>query len=313
MKAYQTDILFKETVDQLTSIKHPPFDEKEAYFNADFPASKALRIILLKFYLNILYYRDRLLETHEDEDLHQFRVNIRKSRAFIKTFGFLFERELDVLLLTQLSKIASFTNKKRDLDVIKKELTTILEKKSKLHQEIDTDLSSEKKRINLMLQSQNLQEFLDSYYTILIEGEHLFVPHTKDAKIKKSAKKVIQKLQHTIQKRIKSLKKHFSVEKLHKIRISFKKLRYLLEEFQHLFKKKDISKSILQMKELQTILGDLNDTVNQKRLIMEHVDTHTSDASYDKVIHLTSKKEKKLIEDALDALGNYEATPLHFV
>jgi len=290
-------------------------DESTSYFKANLPASKALRIILFKLYLNILYYRKKLLESHDEEDLHQLRVNIRKSRAFIKTFSFLFKKELDSLLLNQLSNFAAYTNKKRDLDVIKEQLEKSIETESELYREIQEQTREEQEKIDAMLESSILANFLDNYREVLLKGEHLFTSHNEDEKIKKSAKRTILELQETIQKRIKKLEKSFSVEKLHKIRISFKKLRYLLEEFQHLYDAEHIESDIKQIKDLQTLLGDFNDTINQKKLLSEYFEKYDIKdiyASHKGLIHMTAKKEKMLIKDALSTLEVYQTKILEF-
>lgn len=315
MNESKANNVLKEALDTLSNTNELPFDENTSYFKANLPASKALRIILFKLYLNILYYKDKLLESHDEEDLHQFRVNIRKSRAFIQTFSFLFQKELDDLLLTQLSKIATYTNKKRDLDVIKGKLANTTKTDSELFSQIDDQNKAEKEKIDTLLKSTELEHFLNNYKEALLQGEHLFINPVLDEKIKKSAKHAIMDLQENILKRIKKLEKKFSVKKLHKIRIAFKKLRYLLEEFQHLYNAKHISSDIKRMKDLQTLLGDFNDTINQKRLLAEYFEKYDIKevyASHKELIHMTAKKEKMLIKNVLSALEAYRTKTLEF-
>lgn len=56
--------------------------ELDAYFIPNLTPIDALRVILYKFSRCILFYKERVILYDADEDLHQFRVNIRKSRAF---------------------------------------------------------------------------------------------------------------------------------------------------------------------------------------------------------------------------------------
>jgi len=67
-------------------------DELERFFIPNLPPIDALRVILYKFSLSTLYYKDRILKGGDVEDLHQFRISIRKSRAFLKEFDFLFPK-----------------------------------------------------------------------------------------------------------------------------------------------------------------------------------------------------------------------------
>jgi len=56
---------------------------------------------------------------------------------------------------------------------------------------------------------------------------------------------------------------------LHRLRIDGKKLRYLLEFFIELYSMTTVSRFIGELKKLQDILGDLNDTGVQLALISE--------------------------------------------
>jgi CHAD domain-containing protein len=296
---------FQKILYELTNTKKAPFIEQKSYFSASFPTSKALRIILLKFYMNILYYRDQLLKREREEDLHQFRVNLRRSRAFIKTFPHIFKDDVDTLLLKQLGKIATYTNHKRDLDVMNETLHTMLQNENKLFEEIQARSHQEQKKITKMLEDDTLKDFLNYYEKVLVYGDHLFISPNKDVKIHKGAKEVIDILEKRIQKRIKALKKEFSVTKLHKIRIAFKKLRYLLEEFKHLFDDKSVTKHIEQVKDLQTILGDFNDAINQKALISQHMERGKTKSSLEEIMKHTCNTEENLTNKVLEALDRY--------
>ena len=71
---------------------------------------------------------------------------------------------------------------------------------------------------------------------------------TADEKTKAEIDLLIIKLniakKSLVQKKIDALEKEYHDKELHKIRISFKKLRYLMEEFQHIFGEKKIEKMI---------------------------------------------------------------------
>ena len=58
-------------------------------------------------------------------------------------------------------------------------------------------------------------------------------------------------------------------EKLHKLRIQCKKLRYLIQFFANLFPPKKISILVGQLKKLQDVLGDYNDLSVQVNYLIE--------------------------------------------
>jgi CHAD domain-containing protein len=64
----------------------------------------------------------------------------------------------------------------------------------------------------------------------------------------------------------------------HRIRIDGKKLRYLLEFFSGLYPGSTASRFIKELKKLQDILGDINDTEIQLAYIGEFVETCTASA-----------------------------------
>lgn len=114
-----------------------------------------------------------------------------------------------------------------------------------------------------------------------------------------------------IVKKIDDLEKDFNDKKLHKIRISLKKLRYLLEEFQHIFGEEKIGKMIEKGKKLQTLLGDFNDTVNQTKLLHNYFGSNKKNISKDKelehkLLKKTSKTQKMLMLQAKKELHKFK-------
>ncbi len=61
-------------------------------------------------------------------------------------------------------------------------------------------------------------------------------------------------------------------EKIHELRIEFKKLRYLIEFFVDLLPKKRTSKIVIEIKKIQTVLGDYNDYCIQIEFLNSYID-----------------------------------------
>ncbi|CAA6803224.1 MAG: Unknown protein [uncultured Sulfurovum sp.] len=288
--------------------------ELNDYFIPNLTPIDALRVILYKFSLCILYYKECVLLYDTEEYLHQFRVNIRKSRAFLKEFAFLFSEDTHSYFTEKLSGFASLTNQKRDLDVIKERLIELEETHELIQKDIGRQQESEHQKITQMLEGENFERFFQSYQHTLKENTLVDAKNNFDS-IEETAKKVLENLHSKIVKKINALEKKFSIEKLHKIRIAFKKFRYLLEEFQHIFGEEKIEKMIEEGKNLQTLLGDFNDAVNQKNLLHTYFKSNKKKITdrkklEAKLLKKTVKSQEKLLKEVIKKLHNFKKKAL---
>lgn len=245
-------------------------DKLENYFISNLSPIDALRVILYKYSNLILYYKTRILKNEDEEDLHQFRINIRKSRAFLKEFETLFPTKEYTYFYDNLSYFASQTNHKRDLDVIQERFKALKKDGKPIQKDIKNQSEKEQRKIEEMLEGKMFENFFHTYQNAL-KKETLLTSYNTNGTIEDTVKNIIMNLHQKIIKKIDSLEKDFNEKKLHKIRISFKKLRYLLEEFQHIFGEKKIETMIDKGKKLQNLLGDFNDMVNQSHLMHDYL------------------------------------------
>jgi len=285
-------------------------DELDSYFISNLLSLDALRVILYKYSLSILFYKERILLYDDDEDLHQFRINIRKSRAFLKEFDFLFPKKQHAYFNDNLTRFATQTNQKRDLDVIKMRLLQLDEEHDTIQEKIKQQQVDEQQHIHEMLKSQTFEKFFLSYQDTL-KGKTLLTADNNKETIEYTSKKVIKDLHLKIIKKIAALEKDHDDKKLHKIRISFKKLRYLLEEFQHIFGEKKIEKMIEKGKILQTLLGDINDSINQTELLHKYFQSDRAHLSEgieleNRLLKTTSKRQEKLMRKAMKKLNKFK-------
>lgn len=296
--------------DIFTELDKKNIDELDVYFIPNLSSMDALRIILYKFSQSILAYKERILMYDDTEDLHQFRVNIRKSRAFLKEFGFLIPKKHHSYFNENLERFTTQTNQKRDLDVIKERLLQLDEKYDSIQKDIKQQREDEQQHIHEMLNSKTFEDFFLAYQNALKQDTLLTSDNNQDT-IEHTAKQVIKELHLKIVKKIDALEKNFDDKKLHKIRISLKKLRYLLEEFQYIFDEKKIEKMIEKGKKLQTLLGDFNDTVNQTKLLHNYFESNTKSVIEGKelehkLLDKTSKSQKKLLCKAIKQLHKFK-------
>ncbi len=252
----------------LALFNRPLNDEKEVYPNST--TKEALKIELIKLIDIIESYKNRILKENDNENLHQFRVNIRKIRAILSQFGHFFDKCLIKVLKDRFKKIVKKTNYKRDLDVF---YDNLKEDNSQIIRDFLKHLERKQKR-----EEKKIKEFLNSILyqsyikeaRYLIKSEVAFVEEAERVLISFSLQKINQEREKEIIKDLENIDENTPIEKLHKIRIKFKKFRYLIEIFEKLYSKNENIKEFLKkLKWFQNNLGYLNDCTTEIRIIEE--------------------------------------------
>ena len=239
-------------------------------------AVSVLRDIFQDLLANIYAYREHVLKEDDNEVLHQFRIAVRRSVVLMGEFSFI-DRSGQLLLHRKaLKTLISISNTKRDLDVLYGRVCSLnAESVSKkgalllLKGQIEKMLQKEHRRIMEYLLSQTCSDILRSWDAYLSREYFNTVSDNSDVTIKELVDRVIYRRFLKIKKQIKKLgQKTERVEKkLHALRISYKKMRYLLETFTSLYRKKKIQKLLKEMKKIQNVLGDFHDSYQQEILL----------------------------------------------
>jgi CHAD domain-containing protein len=123
------------------------------------------------------------------------------------------------------------------------------------------------------LRSARFRGLIDGWREFLLSdtsGEE--TPRGADRPIFELAGARILKAFRRVVKRGSGLGDEPTARQLHRVRIDAKKLRYLLEFFADLYQKKDVSRLVKQLKELQDILGGCNDMEVQKARLTSFAD-----------------------------------------
>jgi len=227
-----------------------------------------LIISQLKEYLeNIEYFYLDYNTTKDNEALHQLRVNVRKSRTILKAFHYLFNQERLDRIYKKLSKIGNISNPIRDLDVF-------LDKdgrSSTLNNHLIYMRKKEQKKLELFLKSDFIIDMIKEYKKFL---ETVEIDKLKKAKpFIKVLKKYFNRMELLYSEYLETKEK----EKLHKIRINLKKIRYLLEPFNENILASKYQSIMTESKTLQTILGDFHDLVMQQLLLKNYLSTKSDE------------------------------------
>ena len=213
-----------------------------------------------------------LQKNNDPENLHRFRINLRKLRSIFKEFN----PYLDEYLYENLNKKVKFlltsSNKLRDSDVFLKYL------------EEYSQLIPENLQDNFLLLKNKIKEERELEYKIFLDFIHSekFINYFDEVKkilkknktyknkiwkhFKKTKNMVLKKIQKKVKLKKENLYKNSDSKTFHELRILYKRLRYLNE----LFVKKN-KKNIDEFKERQTILGNIQDLCVQQKMLEDQL------------------------------------------
>ena len=238
------------------------------------PAIAAMSAILLHL-LQVM--RTNLPGTTLDLDsefLHDFRVAVRRTRSALGQLKGIFPESSIAPFREGFKWLGGITGPTRDLDVY---LLKFPDYCRQLPESTRPDLKPlqeflhnrqlrEQKILAAHLQSSRLRALLDDWEKYLETfpdpgnlppAANLPIGELASAKIHKTGEKFIRQG--------KAIGNHSPVESLHQLRITGKKLRYLLEFFQTLYSPKPMARLVKEMKKMQDFLGDFQDLAVQQR------------------------------------------------
>jgi CHAD domain-containing protein len=234
------------------------------------------------------------------ENLHNFRVAVRRIKTLLKIFRQQLSRR-GIYFKKKLTKIMKETQRKRDLDVliesmdlyVKDEVPMLLKEEIRL--KIEKEIRVEQGKILSVIGSQEFSGFLADFENALKNGD-LFDGKLND----------VEPLEHlvlTIKKTYKKLAviiKTTSLddEELHILRLMFKEFRYILEFSYDLIKEDIMVQTISRLEKIQKILGDAQDKIVQINIYKKLIDkSKPIRNSIKKALNADRKKVIELIEN----------------
>lgn len=199
------------------------------------------------------------------EFLHDYRVACRRMRSAVSLIKNVMDPVMRQLLELDLKFLGKFSGPLRDLDVylLREDEYKALLPKSWPQKDIHLIFVSLKrhrqrawKKMYTMIKSPEYKQLKERWAEFLSSYKR-YVEH--DAPMQATASALILKWFKRIIKDGKSLKSTDPDEKFHKLRITCKKLRYLLEFFGSLYPTEQINIAVKHLKKLQENLGEFND------------------------------------------------------
>jgi len=291
---------------------------KQPYaLSPDDRADESVRNILRQLFNSLRSNIDGVLEDLDIECLHDLRVAIRRTRTVLSQIKGVLEPSAVARFSPDFKWLGAVTGPCRDLDVTLLEMRVPTKQSGIQESALDPFrrfLEERRKAEHGLLVAAfrtprfcKLVEGWDGYLSSSVREED--EQSIASSSIIEVAGPRILKAFERIRKRGAAVEPAAAAELLHRLRIDGKKLRYLLEFFAALFASKTVSRCIKELKRLQDILGEFNDTKVQLDLINEFSRTTSSaSASNDVMNQLTnaiSERQSALRIEFIDRFTSF--------
>ncbi|WP_330960309.1 CHAD domain-containing protein [Photobacterium sp. 53610] len=219
-----------------------------------------------------------LIRDDDTEFLHQYRVALRRCRAIIGLLSPLFVPEQKLMLQNDLKNLMQKTNALRDLDVYLDNMEPFFYAlEHQYHQGLTlffNDLLDKRTQafhdVKDWLKSDEYEQQCAQIAGLINEMENNPTPAGKRLCLPTAQKRIWKRFSQTLSL-CQAVGYNHPDEQLHQLRISCKKLRYLLEYFAPLFPGKVIKEQIKQLKALQESLGEFNDSSVQMTFLSQYL------------------------------------------
>ena len=233
--------------------------EKEILLNfaANLKSGEALRALFLSIFKEIKRLKSDYLKDHDEEILHNLRVNLRKVRSILKIFSGVFDEKVTLFFGENFKMLANSTNKKRDLDVF----LSFLNEQKHAYEPIyfvQKALDLEYENVKSYLGDEENYAFLKEWEIFLNEGE-FYKSKLFDVSLSRLGSFKLRTLLVLAQKRLKSLNQDCPNESFHDLRIELKKMRYTYEFLCEIFYFEGLKKYEEKLKQMQENFGNLQD------------------------------------------------------
>ena len=272
------------------------------------PAVRAMAVAILD---QARFHVGGVIADTDTEFLHQFRVNIRKLRALVSLLKKAFSVAIIDTLKPTLSSIASKTNKVRDLDVFilaqghyRAMLPTDFGNGlNELYSLIKKQREKEKDKLARYLSSNDYKKDITICTAELSQSSAYQTPMAS-APVLQVVKKLLLKRYHKMLAMSTTIDSQSTDEKIHELRIEFKKLRYLIEFFVDLLPKRRTGKIASKIKKIQTVLGNYNDYCIQLKFLNNYIDDTRVEMSKAlsgliAIVHQKKLEERPKVEEAV--------------
>lgn len=234
-------------------------------YRSETVTSKVLQALFIELIYEAKSHVPAVLTQDDDEELHQYRVALRKMHSILHEFHACMDNDIYDLLKLELKSMVSPTNELRDLDVFLANMDAYKAMLQPRHKKSIVTVENRLKKARGK-SFEGVKQFVRSpeYLGMLsvvndLTKEDKFYSTCSLNPIDKVLKNLVKERYRTIRKAAGKLTKKDDPMAFHKLRLSVKKLRYLIDTFAHLFKPTVHTRVAKRLKSFQTRLGRLQD------------------------------------------------------
>jgi CHAD domain-containing protein len=261
------------------------------------PASDAVRAILANA-LSTLISSDPGVRLDEPEGVHDMRIAVRKLRSYLRMFGPLIE-PLPATIKDGLNWLAEELGRVRDLDVllarIDEQASDLLGQLQPMVQTLNT--RREARRLNLN------EAILDDRYVALLDSLLPYVHRPLFTELASDqCRWVLPRLAahrlKSLSSAVKDLGRTPSDEQYHQVRIQAKRTRYACEVVGGYLDKEartQSSKLARQAENVQNILGERQDCVVMRQVMLEAAEERPEDGAFNLAIGRLTERQQQSI------------------
>ena len=216
-------------------------------------------------------------QTIQPEGPHQLRIGLRRLRSLFMVFGSVTDKSRLRLLEGEARWLFSGAGELRDIEAVIADVIRPLADANPdetgfeaLISSLERQAASRRAKLRALLADVRTQGFLLDLSLIsetLGEGDD--EAEDLDQPLSGFAEKALSKRWHKAKKKAGDDVESLEIEARHELRKELKKLRYLVEFFAPLYKKKDVKAFLKQLKGIQTVLGDVVDANVARQLFRD--------------------------------------------
>ena len=278
-------------------------------YRSETTTSKVLQALFIELIYKAKSHVPAVLTQNDDEELHQYRVTLRKMHSILHEFGDCMDKDIYGLLKLELKLMIEPTNELRDMDVFLENMDAY---RAMLQSRHKKSLASVENRLKIERGKSfdGVKQFVKSpeYLGMLsivndLTREDKFYSSCSLNPIDQVLKNRIAKRYQSIRESATKLSRKDDPAAFHKLRISVKKLRYLIETFAHLFAPKPCAKASKQLKTFQTRLGRLQDIHIQMHHIAE--DMKSGDEAARLLLAILKNERKKSLKKVFKSIETF--------
>jgi triphosphatase len=247
-----------------------PFKAKPAAINEEMTPVEAFRSIALGCLEHFQRNEKGLLEGSDPEFVHQARVALRRLRSAIKLFAPVLPPEFVSAYGQTWQTLGSALGDARNWDVFLEETLPPIQAAFPENRDIKRLRNEARQRAKSARRSINRLLAVSEYPRLLVEFTSAIYSLTDTLSLP-MADFAIERISNHAKRARKQAIRHadLSPDERHRMRISFKKLRYTLEFLAPLLAKKILAPFLQALSQLQDELGLINDHVTAEALIKE--------------------------------------------